>query len=216
MEEKGRLSDSKPDTRTTALAAAKRLFVERGYSKTSLTAIAEEIGISAPSLYWHFKSKEEILFSLIEQDLNRFTSIVTENVRDLSPADRVETMARRYILIQLDRRPDPPSAVMAGDTGDSEAQSHRRMLQIAELDHVLTDDHAHRIRNMQRTVYHLFRAALEEGAASGVFSVVDASTVAFAIISLCENVQSWAKPGGRLGPDEICDQYTILIRKMVL
>ncbi|QSE72526.1 TetR/AcrR family transcriptional regulator [Rhodococcus sp. PSBB049] len=210
------MSDSKPDTRTTALAVAKRLFVERGYSKTSMAAIAEEIGIAAPSLYWHFSSKEEILFSLIEQDLDRFITTITENVRDLSAADRVETMVRRYILIQLDRRPASPSAVIDGDAGASEALSYIRMLQIAELDHVLTDDHARQIRNMQRTVYHLFKAALEEGSATGAFNVEDASTVAFAIITLCENVQSWAKPGGRLGPDEICDQYTTLIRKMIM
>lgn len=35
-------------------------FLRYGYEKTSLTMIADEIGIKKPSLYYHFKNKEEI------------------------------------------------------------------------------------------------------------------------------------------------------------
>lgn len=41
-------------------------FSEYGYEGTSLAQLANEVGIKTPSLYAHFKSKEEIFFSCLE------------------------------------------------------------------------------------------------------------------------------------------------------
>lgn len=46
------------------LAAAGALFGEHGYRATSMQAIAEQVGITKPALYYHFSSKEEILHRL--------------------------------------------------------------------------------------------------------------------------------------------------------
>lgn len=43
------------------IMAAVDLFLERGYEKTSMEAIAEKAGISKGGLYFHFNSKDEIL-----------------------------------------------------------------------------------------------------------------------------------------------------------
>jgi AcrR family transcriptional regulator len=42
------------------------LFTEQGYDKTSLREIAERLEVSKAALYYHFKSKEEILRSITE------------------------------------------------------------------------------------------------------------------------------------------------------
>jgi AcrR family transcriptional regulator len=42
------------------------LFTKQGYDKTSLREIAEHLEVSKAALYYHFKSKEEILRSIVE------------------------------------------------------------------------------------------------------------------------------------------------------
>lgn len=53
-------------TKERILEAALTLFAENGYDGTSVEQIATEVGIKAPSLYKHYKSKEDILNALID------------------------------------------------------------------------------------------------------------------------------------------------------
>jgi AcrR family transcriptional regulator len=49
------------------LAAARRVFLERGYSGASLEAIADEAGFSKGVVYSQFKSKADLFFALLER-----------------------------------------------------------------------------------------------------------------------------------------------------
>ncbi|MBR1742855.1 MAG: TetR/AcrR family transcriptional regulator [Lachnospiraceae bacterium] len=53
-------------TREKILEEALTLFAERGYDGTGVDLIAERVGIKGPSLYKHFKGKEDILNALID------------------------------------------------------------------------------------------------------------------------------------------------------
>ena len=53
-------------TKETILETALTLFAQNGYNGTSVEQIAQNVGIKAPSLYKHFKGKEDILNSLID------------------------------------------------------------------------------------------------------------------------------------------------------
>ncbi len=53
-------------TRDRILEEALSLFSENGYDGTGVEQIAEKVGIKAPSLYKHFKGKEDILNALID------------------------------------------------------------------------------------------------------------------------------------------------------
>ena len=53
-------------TKEKILETALTLFAENGYNGTSMEQIAQNVGIKAPSLYKHFKGKEDILNSLID------------------------------------------------------------------------------------------------------------------------------------------------------
>jgi AcrR family transcriptional regulator len=48
-------------TRSEILDAAMTLFVEHGYDKTSLREIAEVVGVTKAALYYHFKTKDDIV-----------------------------------------------------------------------------------------------------------------------------------------------------------
>ena len=49
------------------LDAAERLFEVKGFEGTSISNILEETGIARGTLYYHFKSKEELLDAVIER-----------------------------------------------------------------------------------------------------------------------------------------------------
>ncbi|GHB00628.1 MULTISPECIES: TetR/AcrR family transcriptional regulator [Streptomyces] len=58
------------NTRQRIQDVALDLFAEQGYEKTSLREIAEQLQVTKAALYYHFKTKEDILNSVFE-DLNR-------------------------------------------------------------------------------------------------------------------------------------------------
>ena len=51
--------------RQAILNAAKRVFIAHGYSGTSMEAIAEAAPVSKPTLYNHFKGKQELFAAVI-------------------------------------------------------------------------------------------------------------------------------------------------------
>ncbi|WP_329067015.1 TetR/AcrR family transcriptional regulator [Streptomyces sp. NBC_01429] len=58
------------DTRQRIQDVALELFAEQGYEKTSLREIAERLDVTKAALYYHFKSKEDIIVSIFK-DLTR-------------------------------------------------------------------------------------------------------------------------------------------------
>ncbi|MEG1824548.1 MAG: TetR family transcriptional regulator [Cloacibacillus sp.] len=48
-------------TRNEILNTATDMFIERGFTNTSLTEIARAIGVTKGAIYWHFRNKEDIL-----------------------------------------------------------------------------------------------------------------------------------------------------------
>jgi AcrR family transcriptional regulator len=68
---RGTATDERPtaprtDTRSRAQKVALELFAEQGYEKTSLREIAERLGVTKAALYYHFKSKEDIVHSFTD------------------------------------------------------------------------------------------------------------------------------------------------------
>ena len=61
------MSESENPKRDAVLAAATTLFRRYGYRRTSMEDIAKETGVSRPSLYSHFKNKDEVFRSLSVQ-----------------------------------------------------------------------------------------------------------------------------------------------------
>ena len=59
-------------TRDRILDETLTLFAEKGYDGTSVEQIARKVGIKAPSLYNHFKGKEDILNALIDMTEARY------------------------------------------------------------------------------------------------------------------------------------------------
>lgn len=83
-------------TRARIQDVAVELFTEQGYEKTSLREIAERLGVTKAALYYHFKSKEEILSSLLEDLVEALDALVAwSRTQQPGPALRRE-LVRRY------------------------------------------------------------------------------------------------------------------------
>jgi len=84
------------DTRGRIQAVALELFTEQGYDKTSLREIAERLGVTKAALYYHFKSKEEIVESLTSDHLTRVEALLAwAREQPFTPEFRREFL-RRY------------------------------------------------------------------------------------------------------------------------
>lgn len=109
------------------LDAAERLFGARGFENTSISSILEEVGIARGTLYYHFKSKEELLDAVIERMIASMTAQAEEIAgrKEIPVLQRFTMMlmafhagggAREEILLQMHK---PQNALMHQKTQKS-------------------------------------------------------------------------------------------------
>ncbi|MFG2962921.1 MULTISPECIES: TetR/AcrR family transcriptional regulator [unclassified Streptomyces] len=82
------------NTRQRIQDVALELFAEQGYEKTSLREIAERLDVTKAALYYHFKTKEEILVSVFED--------LTQPIQDLIEwgADQPHTLEIKLEIVR--------------------------------------------------------------------------------------------------------------------
>jgi AcrR family transcriptional regulator len=81
------------DTRFRIQEVALELFTEHGYEATSLREIAERLGVTKAALYYHFKTKDDIVASFMEDRVAALEEIVAWG-RERPPTDET----RREII----------------------------------------------------------------------------------------------------------------------
>ena len=82
-------------TRERIQAIALELFAEQGYEKTSLREIAERLGVTKAALYYHFKSKEDIVRSFVEDYRAELEQVIVWGAsQPPTPETRAEILAR--------------------------------------------------------------------------------------------------------------------------
>jgi AcrR family transcriptional regulator len=90
------------DTRARIQEVAVALFAEQGYEKTSLREIAERLDVTKAALYYHFKSKEDIVRSLVEDYYGQIDALIAwGKTQPASPATRSELLSR-YVGIVVE------------------------------------------------------------------------------------------------------------------
>ncbi|MCG6497221.1 TetR/AcrR family transcriptional regulator [Kitasatospora sp. A2-31] len=62
----GTTHSPRSDTRARIIAVALELFSEQGYEQTSLREIADRLGVTKAALYYHFKTKDDIVHGIVE------------------------------------------------------------------------------------------------------------------------------------------------------
>jgi AcrR family transcriptional regulator len=70
------MSERQTDTRSRIQQVALELFSEHGYEKTALREIAERLGVTKAALYYHFKTKEDIVVSIIDDGAKKLDDLI--------------------------------------------------------------------------------------------------------------------------------------------
>ena len=97
------MDERRTGTREQIRALALELFAERGYDATSLREIAERLGITKAAVYYHFKTKEEILASLVDDYLIEVDELVSWAQHQPATAATREQVLRRYHALLHER-----------------------------------------------------------------------------------------------------------------
>ena len=83
------------ERRNEILDVAERLFGTKGFDGTSTTDMLNEIGIARGTLYYHFKSKEDILDAMIE----RMTGSLVAKASEIVENKDVPVLQRLTLMI---------------------------------------------------------------------------------------------------------------------
>ena len=83
MAERRRRAGSEADKalrRDEILAAAKRSFAAEGFHATKISDVASEADLSYGSVYWYFKSKDELYVALLDAEEERLRAAILEAI----------------------------------------------------------------------------------------------------------------------------------------
>ncbi len=178
------------------VAAAVELFYNQGYSKTTLDQVAESIAVTKPFIYSHFKSKNDLLAEICSRAI-RVSHEALNRVfaTDISPTEKLYTIARDFMLTVLQH------------------QAHAVIYSREEKELAAQDRDA--INALRRGFDRRFSALLEEGVASGEFTVEDVPLTALAIGGIVGWAPVWYRAGGRLSQAEASERVAVLVLAMV-
>lgn len=145
---------------------ATRLFLDRGFHKTSIRDIARACPFNLASLYMYVTSKEDILFLVAQQLIEeKAKAMAAVEMLDDNPAESFRTALRSYCRIVHDYRP------------------HIRLL-YRELD-VLSPERREIVMASLSTVTEVFEKIVRKGIDKGVFGDVEPKLVALNALFLC-------------------------------
>jgi AcrR family transcriptional regulator len=100
------------------LSAAGKVFAHEGYDRVSMRKLAKAIEYSPGTIYLHFRSKESLLNSLVEDSFSKLSSALERTFREDDPVETLRLGLRAYVEFGL-RHPNhyhfafmmkPPSA----------------------------------------------------------------------------------------------------------
>ncbi len=181
-----------PSNKQTEIAlAAVKLFEQKGYHATSVQDIADEVGLQKGSLYHYIHSKEDLLLQIAHQAITEFNQrlehILTMNV----PArEKLVQAVENHLTVSV-----------------SNLQTTTVLLREA----FSLGEHQHQvIQELTDRYVDLWTQILEEGNASGEFSVKNPKIAALAILGSCNWVYRWYKPDGQMSAREVAEVFSDL------
>jgi len=166
-----------------------------GYQGTSLSAVGERLGMTPAAIYYHFRSKEDLLFTYLDGAMADLVEETDQALADVSsPVKRLEAFASTYYAFHL-RLLDglaPRSAVIYG------------------ISHLMDGLSASNGRKMAKALWayiDVLRAIIENGVKNGDFATTNVTASAFAVIGIVEHAGLWFTSDPTMSVDDAAALY---------
>ncbi len=189
--------DPREAKRLSILRTAARIFAERGYHNTSVSDVAELLGVSKPFLYYYLKNKEDILF-----ECSRIATAELHEVLDQVRALRGSAIEKLQMLFRGYAR------VMSTDFGACLIRSTTP----GSLPPALREKLFTGRRRLNREVERI----LAEGIADGSIRSLHPRLASFALFGAFNWITTWYRPDGPMTPEAIADLYLDLFARGLL
>ncbi len=182
-------------SREKVLAAAARIFSERGYAGTTMREIAKETGLQAGSLYYHYSSKELLIEAVLDMGIHGVSDTVHSAIAAMPPsasyADRIKTAIEAHL-----------QGIM--NFGDYALASRRVLGQVPV--------EVRRKHVRRRDAYGDYWVKLLDSAfaAGEIRPDIDLKLARTFILGALNSALEWYKPSG-MSLDEVATQFTRMI-----
>jgi AcrR family transcriptional regulator len=174
-----------------------RLFAEKGYHATSMRDVGNQIGMSKSSMYNYFKSKEDILFHLMNDAMDEALETLQAICRaDHSPEEKLNAVLDFY------------ARYYAGD-------QDRLTLLVNELPS-LSDEHQEIIKKKDRDYVKLIRSILDALTEAGRMKAIHPTVATFAFFGMVHYTIKWYKKEGVVSPGELARFFVEIFTKGIL
>jgi AcrR family transcriptional regulator len=173
------------DKKEQLLEKAVQLFLKHGYEKTSMRDLAKAVGIQAPGIYYHFKSKKDILYQINQESWQTFNELILNEAKGIAdPEEKIKLYIRNMILYQF----------KLGET-------------TLILDDSTPVKYIRERKTQEREVFNFLRDTLRElTEIKGIRKTTDPTLGAFTLYSMVARIYRWYNPKGRMGLEELADQ----------
>ena len=175
------------DKKGQLIKKAVQLFLKHGYEKTSMRDLAKAVGIQAPGIYYHFKSKRDILYQINQESWQKYNELILKEAKRLdSPEEKIKLYIHNMIMYQFE----------LGET-------------TLILDDSMPIKYVRERRIQEREVFNFLRDTLKELAETkGLQNVVDPTVSAFTLYAMVARIYKWYNPKGRISLEELADQMS--------
>lgn len=176
------------NTRSDVVAAAGRLFAEKGYHGTSMRDLGQELGLLGSSLYSHVTSKEDLLVEVVEKGADLFERVagVARHV-DGTGAARLRALIAGHVDVVIDHQDEVRTYL-----------NEARFLDI---------EHRHRIVGARDAYEGEFRSAIAQGLGDGSLDwQVDPKLGGIFVLSILNALERWYDPSGPLDREALVER----------
>ncbi|PZE11955.1 TetR/AcrR family transcriptional regulator [Pseudomonas sp. 57B-090624] len=191
----GQVTDPE-SARGKLLQTAAHLFRSKGYERTTVRDLAGAVGIQSGSIFHHFKSKDEILRSVMEETILYNTALMKASL-----ADATNLRERVLALIRCELQ-----SIMGG-TGEA-------MAVLVYEWRSLSEEGQRYILELRDAYELLWLDVLGEAKAQGYFNA-DPFILRRFLTGALSWTTTWFRPEGAMSLDQLCEEALSLVIKEV-